>query len=408
MVRKSLMNMMILVFAVGAASFLGGCEQNVQLNWKYPSDSACYSSPALTDDFIVFGTESGEVHAVTKKNGRYRWKFQARKPVISAPAIYDNVIVFGSTNHNFYAVDKDGRQIWRYPTFDRIKGDPIIVGKNVVFGSYDGHIYSLDLITSEQQWTYPPKDPPAAPATEPKIDQAAEAPKAATAEGEAPAAAAPQEAAPAPKPVVTPGKGFAYSRPLLTSTGLIVVGNLDGYVYAIDSKTGEFKWRFATDGAKQGLGVTSSVAEYDGKLIFGANDGNIYGIKMSDQSVAWKVKTGDEINSSPVLDDKGILYCGSRDKNLYAIDAKTGEQKWSTALQGPILAIPAVHKNLVLVGAGEGDGHAYLLRTSDGSIYWKYKTDNKIEADSVFDGDTFYVASGDTFLYSFKINKYPE
>ena len=32
------------------------------------------------------------------------------------------------------------------------------------------------------------------------------------------------------------------------------------------------------------------------------------------------------------------------------------------------------------VGAGEGDGHAYLLRTSDGSIYWKYKTDNKIEA----------------------------
>ena len=156
------------------------------------------------------------------------------------------------------------------------------------------------------------------------------------------------------------------------------------------------------------MGVTSSVAEYEGKLIFGANDGNIYGIKLDDQSVAWKVKTGDEINSSPVLDDKGILYCGSRDKNLYAIDAKTGEQKWSTALQGPILAIPAVHKNLVLVGAGEGDGHAYLLNTADGSVYWKYKTDNKIEADSVFDGDTFYVASGDTFLYSFKINKYPE
>ena len=112
----------------------------------------------------------------------------------------------------------------------------------------------------------------------------------------------------------------------MTSTGLVVIGNLDGYVYAIDGKTGEFKWRFATDGAKQGLGVTSSVAEYEGKLIFGANDGNIYGIKLDDQSVAWKVKTGDEINSSPVLDDKGILYCGSRDKNLYAIDAKTGEQ----------------------------------------------------------------------------------
>ena len=74
------------------------------------------------------------------------------------------MIVFGSTNHNFYAVDKDGRQIWRYPTFDRIKGDPIIVGNNVIFGSYDDHIYALDLITSETRWTYPSKEPAAAPA----------------------------------------------------------------------------------------------------------------------------------------------------------------------------------------------------------------------------------------------------
>ena len=193
--------------------------------------------------------------------------------------------------------------------------------------------------------------------------------------------------------MIKPGKGFAYSKPTLTSTGLVVNGNLDGYVYAVNHETGNFEWRFATDGAKQGLGVTSTVAEYDGMLFFGANDGNVYAIKLEDQSVVWKVKTGDEINSSPVVDDKGIVYVGSRDKNLYAIDAKTGEQKWTTTLQGPILAVPAVNKNLILVGAGEGDGHIYLINSKDGSIYWKYKTDNKIEADSVFDGDTFYVAS---------------
>jgi outer membrane protein assembly factor BamB len=121
MARKILLKMLAGTLSLSIAFVFTGCEQTVQLDWKYPSQSACYSSPALTDDAVVFGTESGEVHAVSKKDGRYRWKFQARKPVISAPAIYDNVIVFGSTNHNFYAVDKDGRQIWRYPTFDRIK-----------------------------------------------------------------------------------------------------------------------------------------------------------------------------------------------------------------------------------------------------------------------------------------------
>ena len=210
------------------------------------------------------------------------------------------------------------------------------MGKNVVFGSYDGHI--LPLTSSRRNSNGPIQlktsrlRPPEA-----KAEQPAEAP-AAAADGAAPAGA---EAAPAatPKPVVKPGKGLTYSRPLLTSSGLIVIGNLDGYVYAIDSKTGEYQWRFAADGAKPGLGVTSGVAEYD-KLILAPTTRHLD--KLSDQSVVWKVKAGDEINSSPVLDDKGILYCGSRDKNLYAIDAKTGEQKKITALQGPILAIPAV------------------------------------------------------------------
>ena len=73
MARKLLMKLMVLAVTCGATVVTVGCEQSVQLNWKYPSHSACYSSPAVTDDFVVFGTESGEVHAVYKKNGRYRW-----------------------------------------------------------------------------------------------------------------------------------------------------------------------------------------------------------------------------------------------------------------------------------------------------------------------------------------------
>ena len=41
----------------------------------------------------------------------------------------------------------------------------------------------------------------------------------------------------------------------------------------------------------------------------------------------WKFETGDIVRSSPTASD-GIVYFGSEDNYFYAIDAKTGEEKW--------------------------------------------------------------------------------
>ena len=38
---------------------------------------------------------------------------------------------------------------------------------------------------------------------------------------------------------------------------------------------------------------------------------------------AWKFKTGDQIKSSPAIDN-GIVYIGSSDANVYAIDLESG------------------------------------------------------------------------------------
>jgi len=34
----------------------------------------------------------------------------------------------------------------------------------------------------------------------------------------------------------------------------------------------------------------------------------------------WRYETGGWVDSSPVLDDDGVLYVGSGDQNVYAID----------------------------------------------------------------------------------------
>src|ERR1043166_9893796 len=52
------------------------------------------------------------------------------------------------------------------------------------------------------------------------------------------------------------------------------------------------------------------------------------------KGVKWQFKTGGSIVSSPAV-VSGVVYIGSADGNLYAVDQKTGLQKWKTQTRGP-------------------------------------------------------------------------
>ena len=45
-------------------------------------------------------------------------------------------------------------------------------------------------------------------------------------------------------------------------------------------------------------------------------------------NLRWTFAAGDAIRSSPTVVD-GVVYFGSRDFNIYAVDADTGEEIWS-------------------------------------------------------------------------------
>ena len=49
--------------------------------------------------------------------------------------------------------------------------------------------------------------------------------------------------------------------------------------------------------------------------------------------VKWKFKTQAAVLSSPAVAD-GLIYFGSSDHSVYAVNAKTGEQVWKTRTGG--------------------------------------------------------------------------
>ncbi|MET7301342.1 PQQ-binding-like beta-propeller repeat protein [Embleya sp. NPDC005575] len=50
-----------------------------------------------------------------------------------------------------------------------------------------------------------------------------------------------------------------------------------------------------------------------------------------------------------------MLYVGSYDKNVYALDAATGKQRWAFTTGGGVSATSAVAERVVYVGSADGN-----------------------------------------------------
>ncbi|RZB13734.1 hypothetical protein StrepF001_42475 [Streptomyces sp. F001] len=66
----------------------------------------------------------------------------------------------------------------------------------------------------------------------------------------------------------------------------------------------------------------SSPAVANGIVYIGSGDGRIYALNAASGNVRWTYETGDVVWSSPTVAD-GIVYIGSIDHRVYALDAAT-------------------------------------------------------------------------------------
>jgi len=66
-----------------------------------------------------------------------------------------------------------------------------------------------------------------------------------------------------------------------------------------------------------------------------------------------------------------VYFGSSADDKVYALDAMTGQQRWSFFTDGPVRLAPTIVGNKLYVGSD--DGCAYCLSCDDGSLVWKYR-----------------------------------
>jgi outer membrane protein assembly factor BamB len=91
---------------------------------------------------------------------------------------------------------------------------------------------------------------------------------------------------------------------------------------------------------------------------------------VSATKVAWDVPLTGRL-SAPVVARGTLLVSRVSSHQVLAIDARTGERKWSFTADGPVDSAPTIYGGVALFGSA--DGCVYCVRLSDGDLAWRFR-----------------------------------
>jgi outer membrane protein assembly factor BamB len=315
-----------------------------------PAPGRIALAAALVAGSLAWPAQAGEAPAMFRGNaahtgvypapevppaGKLKWRFHTEGAIVSSPAVSGDTVYVGSADHAVYALDRrTGAQRWKFATKGRVSSSPAVVDGVVYVGSYDGRLYALDAATGQPKWTF-------------------------ASEGERRFAATHLHGSEPRAETMPDVFDFFLSSPTVAD-GVVYVGSGDRHVYALDAADGRLRWKVATAEV-----VHASPAVADGLVVVGDWDSTLLALDARTGAERWRFQGGRDpdihnqqgFQSSPAIAE-GLVVVGCRDAHLYALDARTGAPRWSVATKGSwVIASPAIR-----------DGRVYFA-TSDSGLF---------------------------------------
>ena len=272
------------------------------------------SSPAVANGKVFFGAGDGNIYAVDASSGILQWKFATGDVVHASPAVAGSTVFIGSWDGRFYAIDAEtGAQKWAFQAgLDPVAHNQVgfqssaaVVDGTVFVGCRDAHVYALDAATGRKKWDYPTS------------------------------------------------KSWVNGTPAVRD-GVVYVGTSDSSRFmALDAKTGRLRWNFDAKAY-----VFSSAALAGDLAYFGSHNGKLYAVNTKTGALAWQFQTeASKQDPMKVLNPDGSLNQAAfapvfRDFQDMYIDF------YRFTSIGAIMSSPAVDQGVVFVGSMDGNLYA--------------------------------------------------
>jgi len=195
--------------------------------------------------------------------------------------------------------------------------------------------------------------------------------------------------------------GEVWAAPTLAAEGEdIYVPTLAGSLYRLNEEL-ETVWQFeAAEGALAARPLTV------GNLVYaGSWDNKLYAIDAATGEERWHIEADNWFWSEPVVSE-GALYAASLDGKVYAVDAKTGEAHWPKPFNtgSEVRAGLTISDGSLIVGAR--DGVVRKINLGDGAPEGELQIGTKIEADLVTaEDESVYAVPSQAVLYIIKTSE---
>lgn len=415
---------------------------SLKVKWVFgfPEGTQVRSKPAIIGDWLIVGTQFGEVYAIHKNTGKIGWMYKATAAIRGGIAIAQSStglrIFFADYATNVYALSAAGKEIWKVRAGIHPQSGntgTVAVYKNTVFvplTSFEvasagnpnyacctssGELVALNTTNGQLQWRH------RVIAEEPK-----EVGKKTNGQ-----------------PFYGPSGAIVWCSPTIdTKRNLIYIGTGENYtapatntsdaIQAIDISTGKLKWNFqATShdtwnsacpgnpncpekiGPDFDFGMAPLlVKKEDGQdiLVVGQKSGVVHALEPATGKVIWQKRVGKGgmlggIHWGMATDGKKV-YVANAD-NIYTIDKKDSTLKPSPGIYALNLtngavawktptppakgryteansATPLVTSDLVFAGALDGFIRAY--DAENGAIMWQFDTLKSFETSNGIPG----------------------
>lgn len=197
--------------------------------------------------------------------------------------------------------------------------------------------------------------------------------------------------------------------------GVLYADSTDGKLAAIDASSGKKLWSKSSsthgwfgwgDKKRKDALYAGGPAVNGDLLVVGTLDGHVYAMNAKDGSPRWEAELDTQILTSPLIAGDMVFARGG-DGRIYALDAATGKRRWVYD-QGnvPLLSVrgngPMLAANGVLF-FGSDDGKLIALRQDTGVKLWEQRLGSgeghteierldDVDGGIVLDGSTLYAA----------------
>jgi polyvinyl alcohol dehydrogenase (cytochrome) len=349
--------------------------------WDVRGIDGMSGTPAVSGGVVYFGDWTGHVRALNRDDGTEVWNRRLGDRYIGGSVALDGDHVYAGTfDGRIVALARDtGEPVWDTQIGDHPKavifGSPVVVDGLVVVGvasfevfvtgnpnTFRGHIVALDAATGAERWRFYVT---AGDATQAAGVSIWSSPAIDTERG-----------------VAYIGTGQSYGLP---------ASPLSDSLLALDLQTGEEVWhtQFTADdawtlaqptGLDADVGAMPNLFPVNGKDAVGVGDkaGTYRALDRETGEILWEAPLtpggtqGGVMASAAVAG--GIVYVtsndASRDADMAALDADTGEEVWRAQL-GAHVTGPVTWANGVLY-VSDDSGRIAAYDAADGSRLWSY------------------------------------